>query len=275
LSFLGRPVFFEAHDAPRRLLRLWSFMLKKMTGIISQNKWKVDFFHKRLGVGISKIFAYPNGFDPRDFSHIVSKDWAREQLNLPRNVLIILYAGHLYSWKGADTLLKTARRFSEEKSPIPGLFRNNLLFIFVGGTEEDIGRFRKESADLKNVMVAGRRPHREIPLWLFSADILVLPNSAKSEESVWATSPIKLFEYMAAGRPIIASDLPSIRENVSEKEVLFVRPDDPEAIKNGILKIISDPDRARRLAENSKIKSAEFTWQNRAEAILNWINKVV
>ena len=260
-SFLCPTVVFEAHDLPRRHLWFWRYALGRMKAVVSTNRWKADKLVKEFRVARQRIVVAPNGFDPKEFEHLLSKEGARRTLNLPENLHIILYTGHLYDWKGAHVLLEAARKKSV----------TDALFVFVGGTNEDVAHLRKEAEGLNTVHIVGHRPHQEIPCWLVAADVLVLPNSAQSEESVHETSPIKLFEYMAAGRPIVASDLPSIREIVSEREVEFVSPDNPEALARGIMNFINNSVRGESLARAAKEKSVEYSWENRARKILEAI----
>ncbi len=266
LSFFHRCVVFEAHDLPKRKLLFWKIAFRRMARVVSTNTYKAGELARRFGVRRKNILVLPNGFDPREFDGASLREEARHRLGLPEDARIILYTGHLYDWKGAHVLLEAAR--ISAKSDFDGLKSD---VIFVGGTDEDVARFRKETEGIQNVQIVGHRPHREIPLWLAAADVLALPNSAKSEESVHETSPIKLFEYMAAGRPIVASDLPSIREIVSESEVEFVSPDNPEALARGVSDLLSNPARAQSLARASKAKSVQYTWENRAQKILEAI----
>ena len=263
VSFFTRKIIFEMHDFPRSYLFFWKSALKRMAGIISTNRWKADRISKIFIIDKSKILAMPNGFDPRLFPVNFKKDELRRKLDLPLDKVIALYSGHLYGWKGAQIMASAAT------------FLPEVIFVFVGGTAPDLALFRKKFGSQNNILIVGHKLIKDVPFYLLAADILILPNSAKTEESTYGTSPIKLFSYMASNRPIIASDLPSIREIVSDKEVLLVRPDDPAAIKEGILKLIGNPGLSESLAAKAKIKSAEFTWQKRADRILNWSRKVL
>lgn len=262
-SFLNRKVIFEMHDFPRKYLFFWKLALRRMVGVVSTNRWKANRINEVFGISDLKIFAVPNGFDSDLFSPGFDKEELRIKLGLPRNQIIALYTGHLYGWKGAEIMAQAA------------LLTPEVIFVFVGGTDADLSIFKEKFGDFKNILIVGHKPAKDIPLYLFAADVLVLPNSAKTEESMFGTSPIKLFSYMASGRPIIASDLPSIREIVSEKEVLFIRSDDPYAIRDGILKIVLDTALSQKLSEAARQKSKEFTWENRAGKILDFSEKIV
>jgi len=118
-----------------------------------------------------------------------------------------------------------------------------------------------------------------VPRYLKAADVVVLPNSRNSRQkrfsiySRYDTSPIKLFEYLASGAPIVASDLPSIREIVSEEEVFFVKPDDPQELAQGIERLLTDQEFARTLSSRALERSKEYTWEKRAKKIVEFINR--
>ncbi len=263
LSFFKKNIFWEAHRgsmniAVRRLL-------KKSAGVIAISEGLKNFYKNKR----NDIFVFPDAVDFNEFNISLSKAECRQELNLPQDKKIVLYSGHLYAWKGADILLEAAREYSTSNTQHP------TLFVFVGGTEKDIENYKlkAKSYKLENVLFAGHRPHSEIPKWLKAADILVLPNSAKEEISRFFTSPLKLFEYMASGTPIIASDLPSIREIVSEKEVLFFEPDNAHNLADKIKYAFEHEDEMHRKAEFAKQKVQNYTWSKRAESILSFISQ--
>lgn len=121
--------------------------------------------------------------------------------------------------------------------------------------------------------MVGHRPHQEIPYWLKAADVLVLPNSAKEKISRFYTSPLKLFEYMASGTPIVASDLPSIREVLNEKNAVLVKPDSPEFLTAGIMKVLENPYLSDKISKQAFQDVQNYTWEKRAEKILRFIKK--
>jgi glycosyltransferase involved in cell wall biosynthesis len=170
------------------------------------------------------------------------------------------YAGHLYAWKGVDLLLQAIARVPTVRG------------LIVGGheAEPDLGRCRALAATLgiaDRVTFTGYVEPPRVGEWLRRATILVLPNPA-SAISTRATSPLKLFEYMAAGRAIVASDLPAIREVVRDGQTaLLVPPGDANALAQGIEALSSDGARARTLALAAWRDVADFSWSRRAERI--------
>lgn len=181
---------------------------------------------------------------------------------------IVAYAGHLYAWKGVDVLLEALAR-------LPGA-----RGLIVGGhvEEPDLARVKALADRLAiadRVTFTGMVDPGRVADLLSQADVLALPNPA-SAISTRFTSPLKLFEYMAAGRPIVASDLPSIRE-VLEHEVhaLLVAPGDAAAMARAIARLLADPALASRLAHAALERVPEYSWDRRAERLDALFHEVI
>jgi glycosyltransferase involved in cell wall biosynthesis len=183
-----------------------------------------------------------------------------DHADTPRPPLTVGYAGHLYVWKGVDVLL-------EALAAVPGV-----QGLIIGGheAESDLGRLRALATRLRidgRVSFTGHVPPCAVPSRLARADVLALPNPA-SAISTLATSPLKLFEYMAAGRPIVASDLPAIREVLThERNGWLVPPGDPRTLADGIRRLSDDPALRNRLARAALESVAEYSWARRAERL--------
>ena len=236
-------------------------MCRSVAKIVTTSRWSKNNCISKFGIPESKILHYPNGVDLAKFDIEISKEEARKSLNLESFKFIILYSGHLYEWKGAHILAQSS-----------GLLHKSAVIIFVGGTDEDVASFgAKYSSD--NVIVLGRKPHTDIPLYLKSADILVLPNVPITPHSIESTSPIKLFEYMASKRPIIASDLPSIRELLSPSNAILVAPGSPTALADGINNLLEEMPFGLGLAETAYGEVKKWSWKNRARSIIDFVKR--
>ena len=266
LSFLSPNVFYDVHDFPRFKSVLYRFyyqiFFKRLKGVVVTNSWKKKEFKKVFGFGDEKIFVFPNGVDINKFDIKDSKKDCREKLGLPFDKKIVLYTGHLYKWKGVDTLAQSSQFLPE-----------NVEVYFIGGTEKDIKEFKVYSSKFR-VNVVGHRFHSEIPFWLKAADVLVLPNTAKEDVSKYWTSPIKMFEYMASKRPIVASDLPSIREILNENNSVLVQADNPEALAQEIKKVLENSDLSDRISNQAFLDVQNYTWQKRAKNIIEVIARM-
>jgi glycosyltransferase involved in cell wall biosynthesis len=211
---------------------------------------------KERGIDEARIVIAPDATDVSRFFVSDDKESCRERMGLPHGKDIVLYAGHLYEWKGADVLLEVARHMK------------GVVFVFVGGTKDDLQKFKQEAARLDTVLIVGHRPHAEMPAYMRAADVLVLPNSAKEKISSHHTSPLKLFEYMASGTPIVASDLPSITEILSSDSATLVSPDNPKALAEGIREVLADKEGSQKRARRAQEVVQGYTWDKRAKTIL-------
>ena len=181
---------------------------------------------------------------------------------------VVAYAGHLYAWKGVDVLLEALAR-------VP-----NVHGLIVGGhsAEPDLERVKTAAGRLgiaDRVTFTGLVEPGRVAELLRSATILVLPNPASAISDRF-TSPLKLFEYMAAGRAIVASDLPSIREVLHDGvNAVLVPAGDAAAIASGITRLLDDPSLAARLALAATEASIHYSWERRAERLEDLFNEVV
>ena len=172
---------------------------------------------------------------------------------------VVGYAGHLYPWKGADVLLRALQR-------LPGVGG-----LIVGGLpgESDVARIRALASEIVpgRVRFAGQVEPPRVAALLREADVLVLPNTP-SRVSAAYTSPLKLFEYMASGRPIVASDLPSLREVLRHDDnAVLVEAGNAAALADAISRVLGDPALAARLAAAAHADAGAFTWDRRAERL--------
>lgn len=261
-SSVSSNIFYEMHDFPESKLKLFARFLKKTKWILVHNKWKRERMVKAFGIPVEAMLCEPNAVDVPSFALKMSKEEARKKLDLPLDKKIAVYTGHLYAWKGVDTLAKAA-----------DMLGSNTWVVFVGGTPRDVAAFSARHSDSKNILITGHKKHAEIPLWQCAADVLVLPNSGKEAISLYYTSPMKLFEYMASGRPIVASDIPSIREIVNEKSALLVPPDDATSLAAALTILFADPRKGEALAEQALKDVSKHTWTQRAARILAFIDR--
>lgn len=267
LAKFGYQVFYDMHGFPVTWQWLWKLSMKSMRGIFCTNQWKIEQCNRRFGIPREKLVLARNGFDEQSFAVELTKKEAREKTGLPVDKRIVIYTGHLYDWKGAEILAEAAKTLPD------------ILFVFVGGSKTEVNDFSSRYRQNNNILFLGQKSHKDIPLYLWSADVLVLPNSVKSENprftgySVFDTSPIKMFEYMASGRPIIASDLPAIREVLSEKNAILVASDSPDLLAETIKDFLAHQEKFDSLAKQGLVDVVEFTWKKRAEKILEFIGK--
>ncbi len=257
LGFLGKQCVWEAHRGDLNIF-VRSIIRRDMKIVAITEHLKE--FYIAYGARAENVFVAPDGVDIEEFSIAVSQAEARKKLGLSLGVKIILYTGHLYAWKGVDTLALSAKRLPQ-----------GVEVIIVGGTEKDIKNFKEKYGDISNIRVLGIKPHSDIPLYLKSADVLVLPNSAKDDISRLYTSPLKLFEYMASGVPIVASDIPSLREVLNNNNAVFFIPDNVESLADATQDLLGDTEKQTRLSRRGLSDMMQYSWNVRAKHLISFI----
>ena len=261
VSFIRKNTFFEMHDFVDSKLQLFKSMLHRFRWILVHNTWKQQKLFELLPSASTKTICVPNPVDESLLLQTLNKTEARTKCQLPPDKKIIVYTGHLYGWKGTDTLAQAATQL-----PV------NYLVVFVGGTPADIERFKKQFAHVPTIRIVGHKPHEEIKYWQAAADVLVLPNSGKENISKYYTSPMKLFEYMAARRPIVASRLPSITEIVDERCTFLFEADNPHDLTQRIIQAAeSDQTVISPMVERALALVKDNTWLHRAQKISDFI----
>lgn len=253
---------YEDHRWPETKVWLYKFLAKTNDRIVVitaalKNLYVANGFNK------NKILVAPDGVDISEFNLPIAKKEARRLAGLPLDKKVVMYTGHLYEWKGAQTLADAA-----------GLLGDDIAVVFIGGAEDDIKKFKNKNSGRKNILIIGYIRHGRIPLFLKAADVLVLPNLGDEKISSSYTSPLKLFEYMAAARPIAASDLPSIREILNINNSILVEPGDAKSLANGIKQVLSDKELGDKISRQAYSDVQKYAWEKRAKSILKFIEKI-
>lgn len=287
LSFFKNNLIFEAHRfSPKRKFFYSRFKKKGIKIIVISDGLKEDFL--KFSIKNSNIFVARDGVDLREFSLPANgEDRKQMQKNLReqfftyhpdrnRRKKIAVYVGHLYSWKGADILTSAAEHLKQYNDA-------NYLIWIVGGTDKDIETLKKglHPNIVPFIYPHGRVSHKDVVKVLIAADCAILTGDASEDISAKYTSPLKMFEYMASGCPIVAQDLPSFREVLNDQNSILVKPGDAKALADGINRIFKsldddnpvDPDLPIRISKKALEDVQEYTWQKRAEKIIDFISR--
>ncbi len=244
-------VIYEAHNWPGSKIKPYLFLVRKADYIVCNSKGTEEKFREH---GFTQTLVAPNGVDIEKFIVSKDRDSVKKELGIPLEKKIVMYTGQFYKWKGTDTVIKAWKEHFSK--------RNDAALIFVGG------EIRGEGGEIKNIFFHGYKPRTLVPRYLHCADILLLPNAPVTDESKFYTSPIKMFEYMAAQKPIIASDLPSIREALNEKNALLFEAGSAEDLAKKISMLLDDETLGKKLSMRAIEDVKNYTWKKRAESII-------
>lgn len=264
----GIPSMLEMHDFPTgRFGPLWFRLFlslpgrKRLLPITDALRRPLESAYGRPRGGDTVIA--PNGVDLERFASLPDPETARRQLGLPASPLVAC-TGHLYTGRGADLFLDLAGAFPQAH------------FLWVGGRSQHVENWqeRTRALGLGNVTWAGFVPNQRLPLHQAAADVLLMPYgrdiaiSSGVGRSAEVASPMKMFEYMAAGRAIITSDLPVLREVLDDSTAIFCPPDDAGAWRAALAGLLADPERRQALGRNARSAARQYDWVERARRAL-------
>jgi glycosyltransferase involved in cell wall biosynthesis len=192
----------------------------------------------------------------------------REKLGLASQKKIILYCGSLKKGKGISQIIKTAKIMASNE---------NIEFVVLGGNGKEVRAWKAVAAhvELANISFKGFVPGVLVPKYLGVADVLFMPFDLEGKNFVMdikSTSPIKLFEYMASGVPIVSTDIPVVSRILKNKrEALLVTPE-KQNYSDAIELLLKDQEYSNYIGANAKAKVADYTYINRCKRILENIN---
>lgn len=264
----GSRVIFELHDSPSTLHPIMLGMFNRL--IKNSNFLKLvvisqalkDHIVSEFGVGDNKIIVAHDGADA--LPHIGGRPSPFQKNDFAFHVG---YTGHLYKGRGIEVMAGAA-----ELLP-------SVAFHIVGGTPEDVKCWAQQYSNLDNLIFHGHVPHALVAEYLKHFDALLAPYqhsvavAGNTGNTVNWMSPLKIFEYMSAGKPMIVSDLPVLAEVLGHgRNAYLCAPDSAKAWADAIDVLRADPALSARLAVQAlKEFDEHYTWSKRAKYILDHV----
>jgi len=265
--FLGVPTIYDAHHP--LVNKAAEFMFDNFKGSKSlirftTNSMGLAEYYLKAGLPSDKLLVLHNGVDLHKYKKGKSKEQARKLTGLDTDKQTILYSGNIYKGRGIEQLIEVAARMKETQ------------FVIVGGEKADIDYYEDivKEKNIGNFRFLGFVDQDKVINYLYSADVLVMPygKSMTIKSGTVAadfTSPIKLFEYMASKRVIVASKINSVMEILRDNEnAILVEPDDVKSLEKGIKKALNHLSQSDNIALQAFKDVAEYTWTRRAQKMI-------
>ncbi len=218
-----------------------------------------------LGLPLKLITVIPNGVSPSDFSPspLPSRDG---------RVPVLLYIGTLADWQGLEVVVKALPKILEKQ---------DVKLRIVGR-----GRSRQRKTLTKairklgvegSVLIQPAVPHHEVPALIAESDLCIAPLGLNDRNVTQGACPIKVLEYMASSRPLVASNLPIVRELVREDvDGLLFSPNNPEDLADKVLQLLGDVELSKRLADSATARAlTKFTWHESQKKLLKVYGKIL
>jgi glycosyltransferase involved in cell wall biosynthesis len=260
------PAMVELHDFPSEWLgrawyQFWLFLFLTIPG----RKRIIPItlaLQRALHLPYQKVVVAPDGVDLERYNSLPEAEIARQELGLPA-LPTVMCTGHLYQGRGVDLFVTLAKEFSK------------VDFVWVGGRSDDVEAWKSQASlwGISNLIFTGFVPNKQIPLYQAAADILLMPYerviaTSSGGNTAQVCSPMKMFEYMAAGRAIISSDLPVLHEILDETMAIFCQPEDTHAWENALSSLLDDPNKRQVLGQCAQEAVQRYSWLERARNVL-------
>jgi glycosyltransferase involved in cell wall biosynthesis len=259
------PTIMETHNpTPEKVKDLMDVIKlsqsKYLKGIVTIHQKLKDNF-VRLGVPELKVLVLEDAVDLDKYDQVSDDaEYNRTKLNLPLDKKIVMYCGSLKPGKGIHIILETAKKLEN---------RNDILFYIVGGKNDEVEYWKNyKNQDYLNVVFTGFVEGSFVPQYLKSADVLFMPYDKSEKNMVMdinTTSPIKLFEYMAAKKPIVTTKIEVIEKILKHNESGVVVENN---YSQAIVDLLSNIDLMIKLSDNACQLVQDFTYKKRCEQIL-------
>ena len=269
----ARRLFFEAHTYPATYLgrRFRQRLMKRIGGFVVITE-QLRSRYLKSGVEPDRLLVAHDGYRLRRFESPDDRLLSRRQFGWEESSFVVGYAGRFHTMgmdKGIGTLLEAVAQLARDSDVRP------VRLALIGGPAEDLSPLRSQltSAGLPPGIIwyGGHVAPDVVTRYLQAFDVCTVP-FPWTEHFAYYASPMKLFEYMASGSPIVASDLPAIAEIIQhEHNALLVPPGDASALAGALRRLRDDPELACRLAAQAAQDVVPYAWQHRASRIVEWM----
>jgi glycosyltransferase involved in cell wall biosynthesis len=255
---------FEAHVPATR--RPAQFLLRRMDAVLPISEFLARDLEAGVGLPRGRMLVAHQGADLQAIdARRLPKDEARSRLGLPQDRQLVVYTGKVNTRsREIDYLLEMSRQLPD-----------NASVVIVGGRSDQVSllRQRAESEGLKKASFIGFVAPADVYAYQAAADVLVTYYPSELSLNPYR-SPGKIFEYMAAQRPIVTADYPSLHEVLSPSAAVFVQSDRPDQLAAAIIRVLNDRTHAEELARQALEDVRTFTWQARAERVLEFVRRL-
>jgi glycosyltransferase involved in cell wall biosynthesis len=257
----GKPLAYEG-----LALRIEDLMIHSADVIVVVSQPLRDELVGR-GVEPRRVVVNPNGVDPKRYSPTVNGTVVRTRLGLG-NRRVIGFVGSFGKWHGAEKLIEA---FAELVRRRPR-WRDSTALLLVGNgvMVRDVRRIIERERLEDTCAVVGTVPQDEGASYMAACDILTSPQVPNPDGSAFFGSPTKLFEYMAMGKPIVASALGQIADTLQhEQTALLVRPGDPHDLAYSLERLLDDAQLRLRLGREARCEAvSRHTWERHVQRIV-------
>lgn len=268
-SLFSIPTYLEMHQVPGGRFGPWYFRaamrgpgLRKLVAITQGLLDLLMRIYPRW-IRDKEVVVAPDGVDLQRYESVPSVPDAARELGAQAGRFRVGYTGSLYKGRGLDLILELARSLPDVE------------FWIVGGQTPDVDAWREKSrsAGVQNMVFWGHVPNAVLPRYQAACHVLLMPFSrmvavsGNRGDTSMVMSPMKMFEYLAAGRLIVSSDLPVLREVLGEHNAVLCPPDDVAAWIDAVRRARQDGPWREAMGAQARLDAQKYSWENRVRLI--------
>jgi len=262
-GFFSTNVVFEVHT--KHLTPIMRGAFTRSRRIVFITHGLKNLYLNAYSIPKEKILVEPDATDLSYFNVPLDKGAERRRLGIPEDVSVVGYVGGIVTMganKGVEEIIEAVSRTDAR-----------LLFCGVGNDgRETLASLLKNHNMTHLSTVVEDISQKRMAVYMRIADVLVM-NYPSAEHYALYMSPLKMFSYMASGVPIVSTDLPSVREVLTDESAFFVSPDDAHDLTRGLKEALADRRQAGEKAHAAKERGQHFSWEGRAGRILAFISR--
>ncbi len=250
------------------LNRLLVFIIKKAEGFATKYSEKIisltphiaTYLNKDFECPLEKVVVIGNGVDIKRFYPVSDQNllakW-RDRWGIGKEDMVVVFVGNLARWQGVETFIESGFKL------FPKNERLKFLIVGDGPLKENLMKKVSESKWKQSFYFTGMVNYEEIPFLINIGDVCVAPFISKRNQKT-GVSPLKVFEYMACGKPVVASRIQGLEFIEEEGVGCLIEPEDVESLQKALYDLIKEPkERIRMGQKGSQIARENFSWESR------------
>jgi len=248
--------------------RLLVFIIKKAEGFATKYSEKIisvtpriaTYLNKDFKCSLKKVVVIGNGVDIKRFYPVSDQNllgkW-RDRWGIGKEDMVVVFVGNLARWQGVETFIESGFKLFQKNE------RLKFLIVGDGPLKENLMKKVSESQWKQRFIFTGMVNYEEIPFLINIANICVAPFISKRNQKT-GVSPLKIFEYMACGKPVVASRIQGLEFIEDEGVGCLIEPEDVEGLEKALYDLIKEPKKRIRMGQKgSQIARENFSWESR------------
>ena len=245
--------------------KIYDYVYTHVDGIIGTNSYINRQFREKYGINQSRLVISLNPISSSQINNVMTKQDARQILNIKDDVKLAVYTGKLYTGqKEIEYILEAAKQLKR------------ITFLFTGGKPDVVRHYLEfcEIRGISNTFFTGFiEDYKNVQIYQIAADVLI-SYYTRQDHLVEYNYPQKITEYMLSGNPIVTPNFEATRDVLNGKNAIFVQPENVDSLVQGLNLAIFNPEFSNRIGQQAREDVQLLTFKNMTTHIIQFLNKL-